>query len=195
MSGGPMTPGGDGITREELHQRRIDFRGYRRSDGLYEIHGRVTDRKTTDFTPAGGSRVVPAQAAIHDMGVTVVFDRDMVITAVSTFMSSHPYRSCVGGGDTLQGIVGLRIGAGWNAELRKRLPTCDTCTHLREILVPLASAAIQTMTTERSRDMVQALDAAGNPAKIDTCHAYGRTRELVRNLWPDQYRPPEGERG
>lgn len=31
------------ITREELHFRRIDMRGYRRSDDLYEVEGRVTD--------------------------------------------------------------------------------------------------------------------------------------------------------
>ena len=37
-------------TREELHFRRIDMRGYRRSDGLLEVEGRVTDRKPTDFT-------------------------------------------------------------------------------------------------------------------------------------------------
>ena len=40
---------GSAVTKEELHFRRIDMRGYRRSDGLFEVEGRVTDRKSYDF--------------------------------------------------------------------------------------------------------------------------------------------------
>lgn len=29
------------VTREELHFRSIEMRGFRRSDGLYEVEGRV----------------------------------------------------------------------------------------------------------------------------------------------------------
>lgn len=174
----------DGIAREEMHHRRIDFRGYRRSDGQFEVRAHLTDVKPIDFTPPGDSRNVPAGSPVHDLGVAVVFGADMVITEVSTFISSHPYRQCPGGGDTLQNMVGVSIGAGWNAEIRKRLPNCDTCTHLKEILTPLASAAYQTMTVERLH-LLQTRDAEGRPVKIDTCHAYGRSRELVKSLWPE----------
>ena len=51
-------------TREELHFRRIDMRGYRRSDGLFEVEGRVTDRKTQDFSPLVGNLHVPAGEVI-----------------------------------------------------------------------------------------------------------------------------------
>ena len=34
---------------EELHWRRIDMRAWRRSDELFELEGRVTDRKPYDF--------------------------------------------------------------------------------------------------------------------------------------------------
>ena len=33
------------VIREEIHHCRIEMRGFRRSDGLYEVEGRVTDRK------------------------------------------------------------------------------------------------------------------------------------------------------
>ena len=63
------SPPNAGVTREELHFRRIDMRGYRRSDGLLEVEGRVTDRKPNDFTPYSGGRHVPAGVPVHDMGV------------------------------------------------------------------------------------------------------------------------------
>jgi hypothetical protein len=183
-----------GITREKLHTRRIDMDGYRRSDGLFEVRARLTDTKPHDFAPPAGDRTIAAGAAIHDVQVALVFDADLVIRAVETGMAAYPYVSCPGGGDTLQALVGLRIGAGWNSEVRKRLPACDTCTHMKEILGPMASAAYQTLTALRSH-LVDQRDAAGHPVKIDSCHAYGASRALVERIWPAYHVPaPDGGR-
>jgi hypothetical protein len=176
------------VTREELHHRQIDLRTYRRSDGLFEVSAHLTDRKTRDFKPQAGKRDFPAGAPIHDMGVTLVFDIDMVIRAADTFMASHPYDACPGGGDTLGALVGLRIGAGWNSKVRERLPSCDTCTHLKELLTPLATAAIQGMVGLRASTL-EARDKDGKPSKIDSCYAYAATREIVKEHWPEHYRP------
>lgn len=180
------------VTREELHVRRIEFRGFRRSDGLYEVQAGLTDRKPHDFTPPSGGRPVPANEAIHDHGLRVVFDADMVIRAVETSMRAYPYRECPQGGATLQALVGLRIGPGWGGEIRRRLPAADTCTHLREMLIPLATAAFQSMHTVRMQQQRDELDAQGRPRKIDSCYAYGASRELVKQLWPEFHRPPTG---
>jgi hypothetical protein len=183
-------PGSTGeVTREPLHTRQIHFEGFRRSDGLFEIVGQLVDRKPHDFAPPSGLRVVPANEPIHDIGVRVVFDLDMVIHAVATTLRAYPYRDCQGGGESLQALVGLRIGAGWSGEIRKRLPAGDTCTHLREILIPLATAAIQAVNPLRSRTLLDAADASGRPLKIDSCYAYGASRELVLKHWPAFQRP------
>ena len=178
------------VTREEIHHRQIDMRGYRRSDGLFEVSAILIDRKTSDFTPSGGGRLIGAQSPIHDLGVTLVFDSDMTVPEVHTFLRSHPYAPCRGGGDTLQALVGMHIGPGWNSEVRKRLPPGDTCTHLKELLGPLASAAFQTMVTERPPTLDER-DASGKPRKIDSCHAYGASRDLVKTLWPAYHQPRE----
>lgn len=181
---GQLEDRGDGITREAMHFRRIDCKAFRRSDGLFEVRAHLTDTKPHDFAPPSDARNVPAGEAIHDLGVTLIFGRDMVITGVETFMASFPYRTCPGGGDTLQNLIGVTLGAGWNSEVRKRLPRCDTCTHLREILTPLATVAFQAMVVERQADL-DAVDASGVPTRLDSCHAYGRTRALAQKLWPE----------
>jgi len=180
------------ITKEELHFRRIDMRGYRRSDGLYEVEGRVTDRKPYDFSPGGGGRPVPANQPIHEMGVRLVFDEEMVVHDVHTFSDAYPYADCPGGGATLKSLKGLRLSSGWAKEVRSRLARANTCTHLMELLMPLATAAIQSLSIVM-KDRPEPLDAVGRPRKIDSCYAYAAQRDLVRIHWPEFYRPAPRE--
>jgi len=185
----PIPATESGVAREELHFRRIDMRGYRRSDGLYEVEGRVTDVKPRDFAPgAGAGQVVSAGQPIHDMGVRLVFDVDMVIQEVATFMDATPFPVCLGGGQALQALKGVRIGNGWSREVRTRLGGAASCTHIMEILIPLATTAFQTMSTER-RGRPEPLDATGRPRKIDSCYAYGAHTDVVLRRWPEFHRP------
>ena len=180
---------GPEITREEMHFRRIDMRGYRRSDGLYEVEGRVTDRKPHDFTSPNGFKRVPADQPIHDMGVRLVFDEHMTVHAVHAFTESAPYDSCFEAPATLQTLVGLRLAAGWSSEVRKRLSGAASCSHLKEILVPMATVAYQTLTMLRS-SRPDILNAEGVPVKIDSCYAYSRGRDVVKRKWPGYYVGP-----
>ena len=178
------------VPREELHFRRIDMRGYRRADGLYEIEGRLTDRKPHRFPPANGAREVAANEPIHDMGVRLVFDDTMLVRDVMTFTASAPYRQCPEGGAELQTLKGLQMASGWAKEVRNRLSGARACTHLMEILIPMASAAFQSLTMLRLT-RPERLNAEGRPVKIDSCYAYGAQRELVRNRYPNFYIAPE----
>lgn len=177
----------DDITREELHFRRIDFRGFRRSDGLFEVEANLTDSKPFDFQPPSREKKIRAGELIHDHVVRVAFGEDMVIREISALMRTWPYKDCPQGGDILQAMVGVRIGPGWNAEIRKRLPPGETCTHLKDMLVALASAAYQAIYSVGTGDRDQ-VDANGRPRKIDSCYAYGASRELVLRYWPEFHR-------
>jgi Protein of unknown function (DUF2889) len=181
------------ITREELHHRRIDMRGYRRSDGLYEVEATVVDRKTQAFEPLMGGKQVAVGEPLHDMGVAIVFDTQMQVHEVRTFTLSAPYDICPEGGRALQSLVGLRMTAGWNKEVRDRLGGSKSCTHLRELLGPLATTAFQTTSALR-RSQPTPVDARGRPLKIDSCYAYGAERELVRMHWPQFHRSADDAR-
>ena len=79
--------------RDELHFRRIDMRGYRRSDGLFEVEGRVTDRRAHQFQPGGFGEMVPAHQAVHDMGVRLVFDDRLMVMTCEPSWRRRPTRS------------------------------------------------------------------------------------------------------
>ena len=177
-----------GLTKEEIHFRRVDMRAFRRSDGLYEVEGRVTDRKPFDFIPGGDGEVVTATNPIHDMGLRIVYDGDLMVHDISTFMDATPYPACIGGGLALRAMIGVRIGGGWGKEVRNRLAGAHSCTHLMELLIPMATAAIQSLSPMRNT-MPDRLDDTGRPVKIDSCYGYAETTEVVRRRWPAFYRP------
>jgi len=179
---------------EELHFRRIDMRGWRRSDGLFELEGRVTDRKPYDFEPWRGGKHVPAGEPIHDMGVRLVFDQELCIHGVETFTEAAPYGECPEGGRALQSLIGLRMTSGWSKEVRSRLGGARSCTHLMELLIPMATTAFQSLS-QVNRGRAERVDATGRPLKIDSCYAYGAERELVRVHWPQFYRPKPSDTG
>ncbi len=80
------------ITREPIHTRHIDFQGFRRSDGLFEVEGRMTDCKPQDFTPPGSPRTIPANELIHDIRIRVAFDLDMIVRKVTTSLEKPRQR-------------------------------------------------------------------------------------------------------
>ena len=184
-----MHEANDAVDRKPLHFRQIAMSGWQRSDGLYEVEGRVTDRKPDDFTSPGGTKRVPAGEPIHDMGVRLVFDQDMVVHEVTTFTLASPYGDCTEGGRALQAMVGVRIAGGWSKEVRARLGGARSCTHLMELLIPMGTAAYQSLASLRI-GQPDKLDAQGRPVKVDSCYAYGSARGVVMRRWPAFYTGP-----
>lgn len=173
----------NGLTREELHFRRIDMRGWKRSDGMFEVEGRVTDRKPHAFKVPNGPKVILANEPIHDMGVKLVFDQSMLVHDVIAFTNAAPYIDCYDAGISLQALKGMRIASGWSAEVIRRLGGSHSCTHLMQLLIPMGTTAFQTLTMLRM-EQPDVLDAEGKPVKIDSCYAYAADRNVVMHKWP-----------
>lgn len=183
----PLPPSGP---REEMHCRNIEMRGYRRNDGLFEIEGHLTDVKTSTFTPGYSERTVPPGEPVHDMWIRLVVDIDLHIHDALACIDLHPYRQCHEAADALKGIIGLNIGPGWQANINKHLDRSRNCTHLRELLIPMASAAHQALAQLR-QGLNERVDAHGKPVKIGTCYAYGQDKYQVMLRWPAFYTGPK----
>lgn len=172
------------LPRDELHLRRIEMRGYRRHDGLYDIEARMTDTKTRPL--ALSEKTVPAGAPIHDMWLRLVVDEELTVHDLVAATDASPFRVCPEATRALDAIKGLRIGPGFSRAVKERLPRTENCTHLAELLVPLATTAYQTLAPLR-HNQPERLDAKGRPLQIDSCYAYASTREVTMRLWPQHY--------
>jgi len=175
------------VTREERHHRAIDLRFFRRSDGLYEVEGQLVDRKTHPFRRVLHADDTPAGSALHDITVRLVLDTDLRVIAADATMASTPFPICGGAAATLAPLVGLQIGAGWNRRVREFLGGRASCTHIVELLGPMATTAFQGVAPERLARIASG-DAAERERKIDSCFAYDAGREVVATLWPARRR-------
>ncbi len=168
------------------------MRAFRRSDGLFEIEARVVDRKPHELPPPPGARLVRANEPLHDLGLRMVFDDSLVVRAIEPFTTLAPYPVCPDGGRALQSVVGLRMTGGWGREVRNRLSGARSCTHLMELLTPVATTAHQALRGFRS-GRPEPTDANGRPAKIDSCYAFRADGEVVLRRWPAFHLPTRSD--
>jgi hypothetical protein len=127
------------IQRKHVHTRRIVCEAYERTDGLWDIEANMTDTKTYD-TERG-----KAGQPLHNMWVRLTLDTKFVIQGIESAMDAHPQASCPHAVNPMKDLVGVKIGAGWQGEVRQRIGGALGCTHLRELLAPMATTAMQAM--------------------------------------------------
>jgi hypothetical protein len=180
--------------RELIHTRSIDCRGYRRADGLWDIEGHLTDTKTYGFSNHSRGTVPPGEA-VHDMWLRLTVDDRLVIHAIEAVTDASPYAICPNVTPNFQRLKGLRIYPGFHKQVRDLLGGVAGCTHLVDMLGPVANTAYQTVFPWRARQYEERLAAEGKAAEpparrpklIDSCHAFASDGEVVKRYWPEFY--------
>lgn len=170
--------------RERLHDRHVHCVGYRREDGLWDIEGHLVDTKTYGFDNHQRGRIEPG-TPIHEMWLRLTIDDEMRIHAVQTATDHAPYSICPAILPNFQRLVGLRIGSGFRRKVAERLGGIEGCTHLVELLGPLATTAFQSMAGQRRAH--QAADPTRRPRWLDTCHAHASSSPVVKERFPQHY--------
>jgi hypothetical protein len=173
----------DNVERKEIHHRQLDIRFFQRSDGLFEIEARLLDRKTHPFRRLLHEHDTPAGTALHDILVRLIIDESLLVHDASAILAASPFHVCRGAADTLAPLKGVRIGAGWNKRVRELLGGAASCTHIVEMLGPMATTAYQGLAPQRLARMTQQ-GSEEHQARIDSCYAYRRHGEVVARLWP-----------
>lgn len=170
--------------REEIHHRQVDLRFYKRTDGLYEVEGRLVDTKSHPFRRQLADGDMPPGTSLHDIVVTLVIDENMVVHDAHAAMQATPFTVCTGASETLQPLRGLRMGGGWNKRVRELLGGAASCTHIVELLGPMATTAFQGLAPQRLARVNGPGHEAERAAKVNSCYAYSDQREVVARLWP-----------
>ncbi|MCW5624147.1 MAG: DUF2889 domain-containing protein [Burkholderiales bacterium] len=170
--------------RDPAHTRRIECNGFRRTDGLWDIEGHLVDTKYRDITPAerpGG--VIRAGEPLHEMWIRLTVDIDLLIHDVEAVTDWGPYHGCPDIAPSFQALKGLTIKSGWTQKTRELLGGVRGCTHLVELLGPVATTAFQTIYAAREKAKPAGHDGR-KPGLIDTCHMYAADGRIVRDRWP-----------
>jgi hypothetical protein len=158
----PPTPYGAGhvtslspaVPREAVHKRQINCNGFVRADGLYDIEAELTDHKTYDF-PSDFRGTVTPDLAVHHMVLRITIDRDRVIQHAEAITITGPYAICPTANAVFDNLVGLQIGPGWRRKVQAAIGGRHGCTHITELLGPVATIAYQTLYGEEARQKRQ----------------------------------------
>lgn len=173
--------------REHLHTRAVVYRGYLREDGLWDIEAEMTDTKTyaLDRSERGD---MPPGTPIHGMAIRATVDDQMTIREISTAMDHTPFGECRQGTDPMQQMVGATMGPGWRQAIEKALGGIKGCTHLRELLFNMATAAYQTVPVYRERQRRQSgvpeAENAAPPYHLGKCLAWDFNGPVVQRHYP-----------
>ena len=191
MSLSPAAP------RRHLHTRTITCEGYEREDGLFDIEARIVDTKTYAVDePYRGHR--EAGMHVHDMQLRLTLDREMVVRDIEVATNDAPYDSCFTVAQAYKGLIGARVGGGWRRAVNEAVGGTKGCTHLRELLMPAATVAFQTIGGwPRAGQAATASRPDTDPARkkpyfIDGCKAWASDGPVVERLFPLHFRRKAG---
>ena len=164
------------------HTRRVTYHGYERADGLWDIEGELIDSKPHATPSLVHSHPHPADAPIHHMAIRVTLDLALVVQAIEVSMDAIPMHECPKARAALQGMVGCSMARGWRRAIQTKLGGVASCTHLRELLFNMATAAFQTLPGVFSGGAPDAL-----PRHLGQCTGWDLQGAGVQEFYPQFY--------
>jgi hypothetical protein len=155
---------------DPVHVRTLSMQARRAGAALLEVSGRLVDERPQGagvgwFGAATGS-------VIHDMHVTLrVRHPDLVITAVTAQMASHPYSLCPDAIEPLQQLVGLSIAQGFTRAVNERFGRQLGCAHLTALIQAMAPVVRQAVGPA-FHEYEEIPRTAGETWFVNTCQAW-----------------------
>jgi hypothetical protein len=125
------------------------------------------------------------------MWLRLTIDDKLLIHAAEAVMDKSPYPVCPGITPNFSQLAGITIRPGWRREANRRIGGVKGCTHLAELLGPLATVCFQTLYgggEYASDDANISEESKGVPERphfIDQCHAHRSDGPIVKKYWPD----------
>lgn len=141
--------------RIAVHARDVAYRSFLRPDGHWDIEGTLLDTKAYDQV-AMERGPLSAGTPIHHMRIRLTIDDSFTVQSVEVDMPATPFRECQEAKAPLELLVGCRIGGGWRKAISERMGGESGCTHLRELLFGMGTAAFQTVGRYRAYERKKA---------------------------------------
>ena len=180
--------------RKLMHTRQVTCKGYLREDDLWDIEGHITDTKPYRFENVDRGGHIEADEPLHDMWVRLTINDQMVIQDVEAVTDLSPYNYCHSIAPEYKKLIGLSLGLGWNKQVRTLMKGKLGCTHLTELMGPMATTAFQTIFSGRNEGK-KSKESHENGVSdndgallLNTCHSYASDSPVVLRHWPRYYK-------
>ncbi|MDH3634740.1 MAG: DUF2889 domain-containing protein [Gammaproteobacteria bacterium] len=172
--------------RKLTHTRVVTCHGYQREDELWDIEGRIVDTKPYRFKNRDRGGWIEADEALHDMSIRLTVNLELEVLEVDAVIDASPYNYCKSVITLAKNLVGLKIAPGWTDKSKRAMGSNKGCTHLTELLGPIATTAIQTIVSAKMK-RGEGKAKAGSNGFLNTCHTYAADSPVVKLQWPELY--------
>lgn len=174
--------------RSLKHTRRVTCEGYKRDDGLWDIEAHLVDTKTFPLNNRDRETgVISPGEPLHGLSIRITIDMQLNIIDAVASMDYTPFNSCQRISDAYKQLIGIQIAPGFTGKTKQLFSGRLGCTHLLELLGPLATTAYQATHQEREIQENFWQDTDNRPPMLDTCHTLAANGPIVKELWPHFY--------
>jgi hypothetical protein len=178
--------------RAQLHTRQVLCTGWEREDGLFDVEGRLSDVRARDQDGSRGAVPRKAGDPIHFMSLRLTLDDRFTVVAAEACTHQAPFPDCHEVGGLYERLVGLQIRAGFVRAVKERFGDALGCTHLTELLGPMATTAFQSIGPALERRRVARGEPLEDPNSmtrlLDTCHGLRRGGQPAVIRWGEPAR-------
>ena len=159
---------------EKLHSRKIEVTTYDYDEQRMIVEGSLKDDRFQESHAITGEKF--PSGVIHHMAIRLLVNcSTLLIENIDVDLISVPREVCRETIDCLAPIKGLTITKGFTAKVKKLAGGKRGCTHLVELILAMAPAAIQGYATYQSRKQ-----AVFDPDRakmilqflVNTCHVW-----------------------
>lgn len=171
-------------SRKLIHQRVIKPNAYLREDGLWDIEAQLTDQKDYPF-PTLQRGILPPGELVHDIWLRITVDTHLVIHEAEACLMVTPFKRCPEIQSNVERLVGLKIQSGWTQEAKNRIGGVAGCSHIVELLRPMATTAIQgiypylTFGQDGKFPVTDGL--------VNSCYGFAADGDVIEVLAPEKY--------
>ena len=175
--------------RKLLHTRQVQCTGWEREDGLFDIEGRLSDVRTVDLNGARGNFPRKAGEPVHLISLRITIDPTLTIVAAEACSHQVPYADCFEINPAYKQLVGLQIRGGFTKAVKQLFEGEHGCTHLTELLGPMATTAFQTLGPAMERRRVARGEPLEDPNALKrlmgSCHGLRQGGQPAVIRWGD----------
>ena len=149
----------------------------------------MTDTKTYSINNNWRGEIAVGEP-LHEMLVRITVDNNFIIQDVWAKTENGPFEMCPEIAPAYKALTGIQMGPGWRKSIRQKVGGVQGCTHLTELLFPMATVAMQTIwplqSKNKSRKEVNR-KSTNTPTVLNTCHAWASNSPVVKENAPKYY--------
>jgi Protein of unknown function (DUF2889) len=169
------------LKRRKIHSRNIQISTYETDADDLIVEGILKDDLLVPHCDSYGEKRQPH--TIHQMVVRMrIGTASFQIFDIEVEMPAFPHKGCDETSESLQRLKGTKIAPGFTGEVKKLIGGARGCSHLRTLVLSMASAAVQGFWVHRNKG--QESDGKTpdlmNRYVIDTCRVWRKDGHLAR---------------